>query len=68
MGLEMIVAIRQFDIDRGQEVNMRVGIHTGKVRVYQNELRFPSSLGYVRYGRHEAVQVRRVLKRCNAGE
>ncbi|PAV84983.1 hypothetical protein WR25_12905 [Diploscapter pachys] len=31
MGLEMIVAIRQFDIDRGQEVNMRVGIHTGKV-------------------------------------
>uniref|UniRef100_A0A0K0F5Q4 adenylate cyclase n=1 Tax=Strongyloides venezuelensis TaxID=75913 RepID=A0A0K0F5Q4_STRVS len=31
MGLAMIVAIRQFDIDRGQEVNMRVGIHTGKV-------------------------------------
>ncbi|WKY01085.1 hypothetical protein Q1695_015241 [Nippostrongylus brasiliensis] len=31
MGLNMIVAIRQFDIDRGQEVNMRVGIHTGKV-------------------------------------
>ncbi|CAA84795.1 adenylate cyclase [Caenorhabditis elegans] len=31
MGLDMIVAIRQFDIDRGQEVNMRVGIHTGKV-------------------------------------
>ncbi|CAJ0941909.1 unnamed protein product, partial [Mesorhabditis belari] len=31
MGLEMIVAIRQFDVDRGQEVNMRVGIHTGKV-------------------------------------
>ncbi|CAI4229040.1 unnamed protein product [Auanema sp. JU1783] len=31
MGLEMITAIQQFDIDRGQEVNMRVGIHTGKV-------------------------------------
>ncbi|CAJ0578607.1 unnamed protein product, partial [Mesorhabditis spiculigera] len=31
MGLEMIVAIRQFDMDRGQDVNMRVGIHTGKV-------------------------------------
>ncbi|KHN78186.1 Adenylate cyclase type 9 [Toxocara canis] len=31
MGLAMIIAIRQFDIDRGQEVNMRVGIHTGKV-------------------------------------
>lgn len=31
MGLAMIVAIRQFDLDRGQEVNMRVGIHTGKV-------------------------------------
>ncbi|PIO59036.1 adenylate/guanylate cyclase catalytic domain protein, partial [Teladorsagia circumcincta] len=31
MGLNMIVAIRQFDIDRGQAVNMRVGIHTGKV-------------------------------------
>ncbi|KAK6029054.1 adenylate/guanylate cyclase catalytic domain protein, partial [Ostertagia ostertagi] len=31
MGLNMIVAIRQFDIDRGQSVNMRVGIHTGKV-------------------------------------
>ena len=38
MGLEMIVAIRQFDIDRGQEVNMRVGIHTGKVNFYQNEV------------------------------
>ncbi|VDD91807.1 unnamed protein product [Enterobius vermicularis] len=31
MGLSMIIAIRQFDMDRGQEVNMRVGIHTGKV-------------------------------------
>lgn len=31
MGLGMIVAIRQFDEDRGQEVNMRVGIHTGTV-------------------------------------
>lgn len=31
MGLAMIIAIKQFDIDRGQEVNMRVGIHTGKV-------------------------------------
>ncbi|CAD5210753.1 unnamed protein product [Bursaphelenchus xylophilus] len=31
MGLAMIIAIRQFDMDRGQEVNMRVGIHTGKV-------------------------------------
>ncbi|KAI1721567.1 adenylate and guanylate cyclase catalytic domain-containing protein [Ditylenchus destructor] len=31
MGLAMIIAIRQFDMDRGQSVNMRVGIHTGKV-------------------------------------
>ncbi|CAK5079689.1 unnamed protein product [Meloidogyne enterolobii] len=31
MGLAMIIAIRQFDLDRGQAVNMRVGIHTGKV-------------------------------------
>uniref|UniRef100_A0AC34F731 Guanylate cyclase domain-containing protein n=1 Tax=Panagrolaimus sp. ES5 TaxID=591445 RepID=A0AC34F731_9BILA len=31
MGLAMIIAIRQFDMDRGQNVNMRVGIHTGKV-------------------------------------
>ncbi|KAJ1367192.1 hypothetical protein KIN20_028054 [Parelaphostrongylus tenuis] len=31
MGLNMIIAIRQFDIARGQDVNMRVGIHTGKV-------------------------------------
>ncbi|KAF7633992.1 hypothetical protein Mgra_00006620 [Meloidogyne graminicola] len=31
MGLAMIIAIRQFDLDRGQSVNMRVGIHTGKV-------------------------------------
>uniref|UniRef100_A0A915Q461 adenylate cyclase n=1 Tax=Setaria digitata TaxID=48799 RepID=A0A915Q461_9BILA len=31
MGLAMIVAIQQFDEDRGQQVNMRVGIHTGKV-------------------------------------
>ncbi|VBB35359.1 unnamed protein product, partial [Acanthocheilonema viteae] len=31
MGLAMIVAIQQFDEDRGQDVNMRVGIHTGKV-------------------------------------
>lgn len=40
MGLEMIVAIAQFDLDRGQEVNMRVGIHTGKVSFH-----FPPSLG-----------------------
>ncbi|VDO53627.1 unnamed protein product [Onchocerca flexuosa] len=31
MGLGMITAIKQFDEDRGQDVNMRVGIHTGKV-------------------------------------
>ncbi|KRZ43333.1 Adenylate cyclase type 9 [Trichinella pseudospiralis] len=31
MGLAMIEAIQQFDIDRNQEVNMRVGIHTGTV-------------------------------------
>ncbi|KRY16030.1 Adenylate cyclase type 9, partial [Trichinella patagoniensis] len=31
MGLAMIEAIHQFDIDRNQEVNMRVGIHTGTV-------------------------------------
>lgn len=31
MGLAMIIAIRQFDLDRGQNVNMRVGVHTGKV-------------------------------------
>ncbi|EFO23984.2 hypothetical protein LOAG_04500 [Loa loa] len=31
MGLSMILAIQQFDEDRGQDVNMRVGIHTGKV-------------------------------------
>ncbi|KFD63408.1 hypothetical protein M514_08325 [Trichuris suis] len=31
MGLSMIEAIHQFDIDREQEVNMRVGIHTGTV-------------------------------------
>ncbi|VDN08341.1 unnamed protein product [Thelazia callipaeda] len=31
MGLAMITAIQQFDEDRGQQVNMRVGIHTGKV-------------------------------------
>uniref|UniRef100_A0A915IDR6 adenylate cyclase n=1 Tax=Romanomermis culicivorax TaxID=13658 RepID=A0A915IDR6_ROMCU len=31
MGLAMCVAIKEFDIDRCQEVNMRVGIHTGTV-------------------------------------
>ncbi|KAM3715876.1 Adenylate cyclase type, partial [Dirofilaria immitis] len=31
MGLAMITAIQQFDEDLGQNVNMRVGIHTGKV-------------------------------------
>lgn len=31
LGLAMIVAIKQFDADRGQEVNMRVGVHTGTV-------------------------------------
>uniref|UniRef100_A0A5S6QJB0 Adenylate cyclase type 9 n=1 Tax=Trichuris muris TaxID=70415 RepID=A0A5S6QJB0_TRIMR len=31
MGLSMIEAIHQFDVDREQEVNMRVGIHTGTV-------------------------------------
>lgn len=34
MGLAMITAIEQFDEDRGQDVNMRVGIHTGKVSNY----------------------------------
>ena len=31
MGLAMIDAIRQFDEDRNESVNMRVGIHTGTV-------------------------------------
>ncbi|VDP07476.1 unnamed protein product [Soboliphyme baturini] len=31
MGLDMITAIKQFDKDRGEDVNMRVGIHTGTV-------------------------------------
>lgn len=31
MGLGMIRAIKEFDEDRSQEVNMRVGIHTGTV-------------------------------------
>lgn len=31
MALAMIHAIQQFDEERGQTVNMRVGIHTGKV-------------------------------------
>lgn len=32
MGLAMIEAIREFDIDTNEDVNMRVGVHTGKVR------------------------------------
>nr|XP_027238963.1 adenylate cyclase type 9-like isoform X1 [Penaeus vannamei] len=31
MGLAMIEAIREFDIDTNEDVNMRVGVHTGKV-------------------------------------
>ena len=31
MGLAMIQAIKQFDQDRQQSVQMRVGVHTGKV-------------------------------------
>ncbi|KAK0165254.1 hypothetical protein PV328_003786 [Microctonus aethiopoides] len=31
MGLEMIEAIKQFDIERREGVNMRVGVHTGTV-------------------------------------
>ncbi|EEB12086.1 adenylate cyclase type IX, putative [Pediculus humanus corporis] len=31
MGLDMIDAIQEFDIDRGEDVNMRVGVHTGTV-------------------------------------
>ncbi|XP_065336913.1 adenylate cyclase type 9 isoform X2 [Cloeon dipterum] len=31
MGLSMIVAIQAFDRDRNEEVNMRVGVHTGTV-------------------------------------
>ena len=31
MGLGMIEAIKQFDIDNNEEVNMRVGVHTGTV-------------------------------------
>lgn len=32
MGLAMIKAIKQFDADTHEDVNMRVGVHTGKVR------------------------------------
>ena len=31
MGLGMIIAIKQFDEDNNEEVNMRVGVHTGNV-------------------------------------
>ena len=31
MGLAMISAIQDFDEDRNESVNMRVGIHTGTV-------------------------------------
>ncbi|XP_043247656.1 adenylate cyclase type 9-like [Amphibalanus amphitrite] len=31
MGLAMIAAIKQFDRDNGEDVNMRVGVHTGRV-------------------------------------
>lgn len=31
MGLDMIKAIQQFDIDHNEEVSMRVGVHTGRV-------------------------------------
>ncbi|CAG5121601.1 unnamed protein product, partial [Candidula unifasciata] len=31
MGLSMVIAIRAFDEDHNEEVNMRVGIHTGTV-------------------------------------
>ena len=31
MGLSMIKAIKEFDKDCNEEVNMRVGIHTGTV-------------------------------------
>ncbi|KAK7079284.1 Adenylate cyclase type 9 [Halocaridina rubra] len=31
MGLDMIHAIQEFDADTNEDVNMRVGIHTGKV-------------------------------------
>ncbi|XP_057671566.1 adenylate cyclase type 9 isoform X1 [Diorhabda carinulata] len=31
MGLSMIQAIKQFDLEKNEGVNMRVGIHTGKV-------------------------------------
>lgn len=33
-GLQMIDAIQEFDTDTNEDVNMRVGIHTGKVRLY----------------------------------
>lgn len=33
MGLAMIKAIKQFDADTNEDVNMRVGVHTGKVNL-----------------------------------
>lgn len=64
MGLAMIIAIKQFDMDRGQNVNMRVGIHTGKVRGCCTIYAAPyfHTLGNVRHGRYEALQVRRLLQ------
>ena len=59
MGLAMIIAIRQFDMDRGQEVNMRVGIHTGKVgeRVDTSAASQRPAAGDVRHGWNEAIQI-----------
>lgn len=31
LGLDMILAIQEFDSETNEDVNMRVGIHTGKV-------------------------------------
>ena len=43
MGLAMITAIQHFDRDRNEEVNMRVGIHTGKVMCYLFSKRLAAS-------------------------
>lgn len=73
MGLQMVIAIRQFDIDRGQDVNMRVGIHTGKVmysiyfllampRAMPIKTIITSLSGHVWNGGNAKIQVRCVLQ------
>ena len=67
MGLAMVDAIQLFDRDRGQDVNMRVGIHTGMWHVKSQDMWWgPGVWSHLCKSKNIEFQIFSVLRRCFA--